>query len=807
MKKFLRLSVAAVFMAVLFSCSTEVQGNGGNTSAFGKISGKVFFSNAGENQNSGIAVTLDRTDGLRTVQVQKALRSVNSSSRSVVANSITQPDGSYVFDGLEAGTYTIYAASSYSSERAVCTNVVVRANETTVAESLKLTATGSISGKITLDGKTTGNTGFLVFVAGTSYMAMTDDSGAYCISGVPAKSGYLVVASKNGVILNISENEKVEANGNTELKDHNFTSSEIDKTAQGEKGADGTSITWLGSFASESEITSPAYLNAYFNMTDGCSYIYDGTGWTLLAKAGAKGDKGSDGTNGKDGDKGDDGNNGAGITWLGSFASESEISSPSYLSAFYKTTDGCSYIYNGTGWVLLAKAGAKGADGANGTNGINGTDGTNGNDGLSIVWKGELDAAPSEPEKNWAYFNKNDGCSYIWSGTRWDKLSEKGAQGDKGDNGADGTNGTNGTNGTDGADGAGITWLGSFASESEISSPAYLNAFYNTTDGCSYIYNGTKWTPLARADYAAGDIINFGSWPQTIKAENVTITDETKTAGMFTYYKGSDGEWYVKASENAFGSIYKYSDGTTVGRGGTSEKYFKVEPIKWRVLTDNYSGKKLLLAESILVNCAYYDYYYVSRTISGNTVYPNNYEHSRIRAYLNGLTYQKKETDDAEQVENSEFYENGFLQTAFSSREIDLIATVTVDNSARSTNTDENAAQWNGGENQYACNDTEDKVFLLSVQEATTALYGFDVLEDASGEGNARSRVTTDFAKANGASQNAMAGYSSYASPWWLRSPYFDSRFEVRRVNYDGLCDCDNANYNYIGVVPALCLK
>ena len=41
MKKFLRLSVAAVFMAVLFSCSTEVQGNGGNTSAFGKISGKV----------------------------------------------------------------------------------------------------------------------------------------------------------------------------------------------------------------------------------------------------------------------------------------------------------------------------------------------------------------------------------------------------------------------------------------------------------------------------------------------------------------------------------------------------------------------------------------------------------------------------------------------------------------------------------------------------------------------------------------------------------------------------------------------
>ena len=92
------------------------------------------------------------------------------------------------------------------------------------------------------------------------------------------------------------------------------------------------------------------------------------------------------------------------------------------------------------------------------------------------------------------------------------------------------------------------------------------------------------------------------------------------------------------------------------------------------------------------------------------------------------------------------------------------------------------------------------------MQEATTALYGFDVW-NVSGEGNARSRVTTDFAKANGASQDATAGYSGYASPWWLRSPDYGSRIEVRDIDYDGFCNSINADYNYIGVVPALCLK
>ena len=179
------LAGALLFMAAV-SCKMETTPtvNTTTTTATGKISGTVQYSNVEGKNHGGIILTLDKTDGLRTLAVSQAVeaRSLVPAARALVANKESAADGSYLFENLEPGTYTVYAASTYSSERAVCTNVVVRAAETTVAETLKLTATGSIKGKITLDNSLTGNTGFLVFVAGTSYMAMTDDAGNYTIS-------------------------------------------------------------------------------------------------------------------------------------------------------------------------------------------------------------------------------------------------------------------------------------------------------------------------------------------------------------------------------------------------------------------------------------------------------------------------------------------------------------------------------------------------------------------------------------------------------------------------------------------------
>lgn len=292
--------------------------------------------------------------------------------------------------------------------------------------------------------------------------------------------------------------------------------------------------------------------------------------------------------------------------------------------------------------------------------------------------------------------------------------------------------------------------------------------------------NGTAGT--------SGTYVYFGEWPQTQLTGSVTVDDSnSKIVGMFTYYKGSDNAWYAKVSSN----------------------YYKVEPIKWRVLNPAATGseKKMLLAENILINCAYYDFYNVNRTIGNATVYPNNYEHSRVRAFLNGLGYQKKASDSAEPEENNEFRGKGFLQTAFTAEEIAAIAETSVVNNARSTNPDgdSNARLFNGGNNTYASDTpTEDKIFLLSEQEATKEAYGF-ASYDQYGTGNTRIRMTTAFAKDSGAWQSATAGCGGC---WWLRSPLYMHSSTARYVIYDG--DAHNGGDVRIGddgVVPALCIK
>ena len=108
-----------------------------------------------------------------------------------------------------------------------------------------------------------------------------------------------------------------------------------------------------------------------------------------------------------------------------------------------------------------------------------------------------------------------------------------------------------------------------------------------TNDTPTQLPSGTSGTAGTDATY-----MYFGEWPQTIIASGVTVNESiSKENGLFTYYYGSDGAWYVKQAEEAYGTDYTYSNGTSVAQGGTSYKYFKVEPIKWRVLTTNYCGR------------------------------------------------------------------------------------------------------------------------------------------------------------------------------------------------------------------------
>ena len=289
--------------------------------------------------------------------------------------------------------------------------------------------------------------------------------------------------------------------------------------------------------------------------------------------------------------------------------------------------------------------------------------------------------------------------------------------------------------------------------------------------------------------------VAFGEWPQTIKASDVTVDEsKSKQMGMFTYYLGSDGNCYVKHNDS----------------------YYKVEPIIWRVLTENYivpdengqkieSGNALLLAENILTGGILYYVDTNTRTITGagtieeepNTVYPNNYKYSTIRAWLNGLDVVKSDNEN-----DSTYKDAGFLQTAFTTDAQGLIADTMVDNSAASTT---DAGQKLTQATKYACENTKDKIFLLSEQEATKEEYGFAAYDEY-GEGNTRIRVTTDYAKATGAYQDSTAGDGGW---WWLRSPHYNYASSAHRIDHVGIAD-DNIVIVYfieLGVVPALSIS
>ena len=306
--------------------------------------------------------------------------------------------------------------------------------------------------------------------------------------------------------------------------------------------------------------------------------------------------------------------------------------------------------------------------------------------------------------------------------------------------------------------------------------------------------------------------VEFGEWPQTIKDDGVTVyksEGKSKEMGMFICYLGSDDNYYVEAAENAYGdgTEYQYSNGDQAGRGGKSTKWFKVEPIVWRVLNKDYAstGNALLLAEKILTGgIAYYDdVVWDDRIVGEATIYPNNYEHSAVRAWLNGLKYLYKRPDGGGQVEKKDYFGKGFLQTAFTADAQSLIADTSVDISAASTNPASNPNLWSDGNNPYACANTTDKVFLLSLQEATNSEYGFGA---DGGRDSTRIRVTTDYAKATGAYQGASAGPGG---GWWLRSPS-DSEEVAQVINHNGIAAI-GSSYSVSdadgGVVPALSIS
>ncbi len=192
----LLIIIPTVLMVFGCNISTESPVQPGDGLSTGDITGYAYFIN--NTDHSGITITAEKVVGITTASVEKSIADRMLSPKTIAAQATTDASGSYELNGLEVGMYTIYASSMDSLEKAVTTNVQVIAGQKSIADDLNLTPTGSIYGKATLDGAGSGNLGIIVFIAGTSYMAMTDDSGDYTINYVPAGSDYTLVASMEG---------------------------------------------------------------------------------------------------------------------------------------------------------------------------------------------------------------------------------------------------------------------------------------------------------------------------------------------------------------------------------------------------------------------------------------------------------------------------------------------------------------------------------------------------------------------------------------------------------------------------------
>jgi len=253
--------------------------------------------------------------------------------------------------------------------------------------------------------------------------------------------------------------------------------------------------------------------------------------------------------------------------------------------------------------------------------------------------------------------------------------------------------------------------------------------------------------------------VTYGRYPQS----RITDTDllekleeeaDWQDSGYYLY----EGEYYAKVYSQPYKDDYKFDDGTIIK---TYVNYwFKYEPITWRVL--NAFNNEYLLLSDVLLDATKYD--------STNN---NNYKDSSIRDYI-----------------NSTFFNRAF---AFGSSNV---LTTTVDNSAPTTGTDPN---------QFECDDTEDKVFLLSYKDYINTDYGFD--GSPTSYSSTRYCKTTEFARAKGALTNTSEDKLNNGL-YWTRSPNAGNKRYASHVRDDGYIGYDNnCSYAYLCVRPAIRIK
>ncbi|BDX37346.1 hypothetical protein CYCD_07010 [Tenuifilaceae bacterium CYCD] len=330
---------------------------------------------------------------------------------------------------------------------------------------------------------------------------------------------------------------------------------------QGNPGIDGISLLWLGSF----DVTpTPSSSNqAYYNSTDKISYIWDGNSWEILVKDGPIGPQGETGSAGPQGESGSAGADGISLVWLGSY---SVAPTPTGANqAYYNSAEKKSYIWDGDSWEIVVQDGAQGEQGIQGEKGLQGLQGLPGETGpqgaqgiqgetgpqgatgpqgeqgptgptgpqgpagVGLTLRGEwsLDSTYVEGDYVFDESTSDPLINSMWicqsnvgpiatqpkdDATHW--VEFEAPAGPTGPEGPQGPQGSTGPQGATGADGTSLLWLGTRTTNPD--SPSLNNAYYNSTDKKSYVWNGSSWNIIAQ-DGSQGPIGQIG--PQGLEGD------------------------------------------------------------------------------------------------------------------------------------------------------------------------------------------------------------------------------------------------------------------------------------------------
>ena len=315
----------------------------------------------------------------------------------------------------------------------------------------------------------------------------------------------------------------------------------------------------------------------------------------------------------------------------------------------------------------------------------------------------------------------------------------------------------------------------------EITAPTTFTAIYDSTsyagyrvefrnkDGSEIYHTYTKkggnavcryeqFKDLISSSYSydSENVTMFAGWKEPtsdIRSDSIftpnIVTIPRKQNGEYPQTKVTDEELVTKLDSitqtDAQGYVSYGREKYQKKQNAWSGTWLKVEPIQWRYLSRD--GKNVqFVSEKVL------DDHVWNTTDHGDEAYLNNYKLSDIRKWL-----------------NSDFLEQAFYYDS------SLVQTVNVDNSAESTGISGNPS---------ACEDTQDKVYLLSYKDINDEDYGFT--DDAS-----RIAYNAD-------------GNSRY---YWLRSP--KSTYDLSYYyDYNALAlSSYGCVSNDLGVRPALTRK